>query len=173
MIRSASSSSARARSLSSRSSGVAPLTAATTTSSSGIRRRERRSRRASSRSDTSSRRYTCRHRLPFRPFHDLRHTSLTHAAAAGNPRSTSKREPGTRRARSPSGTCMPHKSSSLERPRRARRGCSASREAATPHHRPPETHRVHLRTVAHGWAAPMPPIDPTRLTQTSSMRIIH
>jgi integrase len=22
---------------------------------------------------------------PFRPFHDLRHTSLTHAAAAGNP----------------------------------------------------------------------------------------
>ena len=44
----------RARSLSSRSSGVAPLTAATTTSSSGIRRRERRSRRASSRSDTSS-----------------------------------------------------------------------------------------------------------------------
>jgi integrase len=27
---------------------------------------------------------------PFRPFHDLRHTALTHEAAAGNPSPTSR-----------------------------------------------------------------------------------
>jgi integrase len=34
---------------------------------------------------------------PFRPFHDLRHTSITYDAAAGNPLPTSNSKPGTRR----------------------------------------------------------------------------
>jgi len=55
----------------------------TTISSSAIRRRGRRSTRANSPSATSSPRAGIE--KPFRPFHDLRYTSLTHAAAAGNP----------------------------------------------------------------------------------------
>lgn len=41
---------------------------------------------------------------PFRPWHDLRHTALTHEAAAGNPQVYVQLKAGHARGRSPSGT---------------------------------------------------------------------
>ncbi len=62
---------------------------------------------------------------PFRPWHDLRHTALTHEAAAGNRTPTFRRRPDTVRARSPTATSTPPRCSSPAPPRRPRRACSA------------------------------------------------
>ena len=62
------------------------LSATSATSSSATRRRERRSMRASSPASTSVPPFPGPgSRSRSRPFHDLRHTALTHEAAAGNP----------------------------------------------------------------------------------------
>jgi integrase len=69
-----------------RSSGRQAATGPTTASCSATRRSARRSTRASCRG-AYMRPALARARIekPFRPWHDLRHTALTHEAAAGNP----------------------------------------------------------------------------------------
>jgi hypothetical protein len=72
---------------------------------------------------------------PFRPWHDLRHTALTHEAAAGRHSptrpplatrpSTCASRPDTRKAQSPNATSTRLKFSSPEPLRRAKRGRSS------------------------------------------------
>jgi integrase len=63
---------------------------------------------------------------PFRPWHDLRHTALTHEAAAGNPHAYVQAKGGTARARSPTGTSTRRTSSSPAQRRRPKSACSES-----------------------------------------------
>jgi hypothetical protein len=65
---------------------------------------------------------------PFRSWHDLRHTALTHEAAAGNPQAyVQLKAPGTRSARRPSATFTPRRCFSRAPPTGPRSACSALR----------------------------------------------
>ena len=59
----------------------------------------------------------------FQPWHGLRHTALTGAAAADNPNAYGKPAPATRSSASPSGTSTPPRPRFLEQRRRPKRGC--------------------------------------------------
>jgi hypothetical protein len=89
---------------------------------------------------------------PFRPFHDLRHTSLTHAAAAGNPQIYVQARAGhsqgwiTERYMHAAQVLFPGAAA-----KRARSGCSAC--SLTRARQPPKTKRSGSQVRALMWCA--------------------
>jgi integrase len=68
---------------------------------------------------------------PFRPWHDLGHTALTHEAAAGNSQAYVQLKAGHSQGSSRSGTSTPPRCFGPAPQRGARSGCSERRTAAT------------------------------------------